>query len=201
LSALKNAKTLIYSSNKDEDSFVIYFLVDTNQVQQQAAGTYIGKINYVVETGQGAPQEFPMNIQCHIPSIFTMNVTTPSGGVSFAHVLATNPPQEEEVTVTVLSNLNRPYQVLQDLQTNMTNEQGKEFDSKYFTLQVQIPSGQAGQTDFAEFNPVQTGEYPVFSSNAEGSGATFKVVYRLQGYAQMSPGDFLAPVRFSLNLK
>ena len=154
----------------------------------------------MVETDQGR-QEFPIEIQCDIPPVFTMNVTTPPGGVSFTHVLANSPPQDEEVLVTVLSNLHKPYQVLQDLQTSMTNQQGKEFDSKYFTIQVEIPPGQKGQTDFTEFSPIQTGEYPVFSSDSMGSGATFKVVYRLQGYDQMNAGNFSAPIRFSLNQK
>ncbi len=200
LSPLGPARTLIYSSNKDEDNFLIYFLVNADQVQQQAAGSYNGRIKYVVETDQGN-QEFPIDIQCIIPPVFTMNVTTPLGGVNFSHVLANSPSQEKQVVVTVSSNLNKPYQVLQDLQTNLTNQQGKEFDSKYFTMQVEIQSGQKGQTDFAEFSPVQTGEYPVFSSDSMGSGATFIVVYRLQGYAQMSPGDFLAPIRLTLNQK
>jgi len=193
-------KSLIYSGNKDEDNFLIYFLVNPDQIQQQDAGSYMGKIKYVVETDQGN-QDFPINIQCDIAPVFTMNVTTPPGGVNFSHVLANSPPQDEEVMVTVLSNLHKPYQVLQNLQTNMTNQQGKEFNSKYFTLEVEIPPGQKGQSNFTEFSPVQTGEYPVFSSDASGSGATFKVFYRLQGYAQMTSGNFLAPIRFSLNQK
>ncbi len=200
LRPLGAGRSLIYSSNKDEDNFVIYFLVNADQVQQQDAGSYFGKIKYIVETSQGK-QEFPIDIQSDIPPVFSMNVTMPPGGVKFSNVLASNPPQYEEVVVTVLSNLHKPYQVLQDVQTNMTNQQGKEFDSKYFTIQVEIPSGQKGQTDLTEFTSVKTGEYPVFSSDAGGSGATFKVVYRLQGYAQMNTGDFMAPVRFSLNQK
>jgi len=198
--SLSNARSLIYSSNKDEDSFDLNFLIDGDQLQQQEAGKYKGKVKYTVETDQGK-QEFPIDIDCAILPVFTMNVTTPPGGVSFAHVLANSPPQEQEVLVTVLSNLHKPYQVLQNLQSSMTNEQGKEFDSKYFNVQVLIQSGQKGQTDFAEFSPVQTGEYPVFTSDSLGSGSTFKVVYRLQGYAQMNAGDFLAPIRLSLNQK
>ena len=172
LSPLGTNRTLIYSSNKDEDNFVIYFLVNADQVQQQDAGSYTGKIKYIVETDQGK-QEFPIDIQCDIPPVFSMNVTPPPGGVSFTHVLANSPPQEKEVMVTVLSNLHKPYQVLQDLQTNMTNKQGKEFDNKYFNIQVEIPSGQKGQTNFTEFSPVQTGEYPVFSSDAHGQRGHF----------------------------
>ena len=200
LNSLKTGRTLIYSSNKNEDNFVIYFLADSDQIQKQDAGSYTGKLRYLVETDQGS-QEFPMDVQVEIPPVFIMNVTTPPGGVSFSNVLASNPPQDKEVLVTVLSNLHKPYQVLQDLQANMTDQQGKEFNSQYFNIQVEIPSGQTGRTDFAEFSPVQTGEYAVFSSDAQGSSATFKMEYRLQGYSQMSPGNYLAPIRLSLNQK
>ena len=198
--SLGSNKTLIYSSNKDEDSFVIYFLINADLIQQQNAGSYKGRIKYIVETDQGK-QEFPMDIHCDIPPVFTMNVTTPPGGVNFSTVLPNSPPQEKQVVVSVTSNLHKPYQVIEDIQSNMTNQQGKEFDSKYFTVQVQIPSGQKGQTDFVDFSPVKTGEYPVFSSDSKGSGSTFTVVYQLQGYSQMSPGNFLAPIRYSLNQK
>jgi hypothetical protein len=198
--SLRVARSLIYSGNKNEDNFNLYFLINNDQIQQQEAGAYKGRVKYIVETDQGR-QEFPVDIDCDIPPEFTMNVITPPGGVSFSHVLANSPPQDKEVVVTVLSNLHKPYQVLQDLQTSMTNSQGKEFDNKYFTIQVEIPSGQKGQTNFTEFSPVQTGEYPVFSSDSMGSGATFTVVYRLQGHEQMSPGNFSAPIRFSLNQK
>ncbi len=199
LSSLGSGRSLIYSSNKDEDNFVIYFLVNADQVQQQDAGIYKGKIKYVVETDQGK-QGFPIHVHFDIGPVFSLNLTAP-GGVSFTHVLANSPPQDAKVMVTVHSNLHKPYQVTQDLQTNMTNKQGKEFNSKYFTVQVEIPSGQKGQTNLTEFSPVRIGEYPVFSSDARGSGATFIVVYRLQGYAHMSAGDFSAPVRLSLNQK
>ncbi len=200
LSLLRPGRSLIYSGSEAEGNFLIYFLVSADQLQKQAAGIYTGKIKYEVETSQGT-REFPINVQCNIPSEFSMTVTTPPGGVSFSHILANSPPQDQEVLVTVISNLHQPYQVLQDLQANMTNSQGKEFDNKYFTLQVQVLPGQNGRTDYTEFLPMKTGEYPVFSSNSMGDGASFKVVYRLQGYAQMNPGDFSAPIRFSLNQK
>jgi len=200
LGPFKAGKTLIYSSNKNEDNFIIYFLVDAAQVQQQGACSYVGKIKYIVETDQGR-QEFPIGIQCDISPVFSVSITPPPGGVNFTHVLPSSAPQDKEVMVTVLSNLHKPYQVIQELKSNMVNQQGKEINSKYFTVQVEIPPGQKGQTNLTEFSPVQIGEYPVFSSDAQGTGANFTVVYRLQGYAQMSAGDFSAPIMFSLNQK
>jgi hypothetical protein len=201
VNALNPGRSLIYSGSNNQDNFSIYFLANAAQVQQQGAGTYRGKITYLVEAGQNT-QEFPINYEFEVPPVFTMNVTTPdSGGINFTHVLANSPPQEQEVIVTVASNLHKPYQVAQDMETNMTDPQGKEFDNKYLSIQVYIPDGQKGRSDFTQFSPIETGEYPVFSSDASGSGATFKVLYRLQGYPQMTPGDFSVPIRFSLDQK
>jgi hypothetical protein len=200
LSQLGTSKSLIYSGNQTENNFSIYFLVDPAKVQDQVAGTYTGQINYSVETSQGV-QQFPLNVQLDIAPVFSLTITQPPGGVSFTHVLANSPAQYKVVSVTVVSNLNKPYQVIQNLQTNMTNPQGKEFNSTYFTDQVQIPSGQKGQTNLAEFSPVTMGEYPVFTSDALGSGATFNVVYCLQGYAHMNSGNFSAQVMLSLSQK
>jgi hypothetical protein len=46
---------------------------------------------------------------------------------------------------------------------------------------------------------METGEYPIFSSNDAGMPAAFKVIYRLKGYPQMAGGDYTAPIRYSLN--
>ena len=200
LMPLTQNRILVYSSNKGEDSFIIYFLTNTIAMNQQDSGVYNGRINYIIETDQGK-QEFPIDVQTEIPAEFSVNVTAESDGINFTHVMANSPPVEKEVLVTVISNLHKPYQVLQNLQTNMTNTQGKEFDSQYFNMQVVIPADQRGRTDYLEYAPVKLGENPIFSSDANGHGATFKVVYRLQGYPQMSPGNFSAPIRFSLNQK
>ncbi len=197
---LKMGKTLIYSSTKDEDNIQIYFLVNADAAKLQDAGTYQGKITYTVETLQGT-QEFPMDVQSDVPPVFSMEITPPPGGVNFTHVLPNTPPQDKEVLVTVFSNLHKPYQVVQDLQSNMVNQQGKEYNGKYFMMQVQIPAGQKGQTNLVEFAPVALGEKTIYSSDGRGSGTTFEVVYRLQGYNQMNAGNFSAPLRFSLNQK
>jgi hypothetical protein len=182
---LKNGQDLIYSSSKDEDNLFIYFLVDPNKIDEQDAGTYTGKIKYVLETNK-VRGEFPLDIQCTVQPVFAMDVSAPSGGV---------------VTVMVTTNLHKHYQVLQNFQKIAVNKNGKEFDAKHFLMKVDIPSYELGSTDFADFVPVKKGEYPVFSSDSQGSPTEFKVVYRLEGYDKMLMGNFLAPVKFSLNQK
>ena len=191
VSPLIVGRTFIYSSSRDEDSFLIYFLVDPNLIDAQDAGSYVGRIKYVVETNTG-PQEFPMNIQCAVQPVFTMDVTMPPGGVSFSQGPVNALPQEQEVTVMVTTNLHKQYQVLQNFQ--------KDSD-KHFLMKVNILPDEQGYTDFTDFSPVRKGEYPVFYSNAQGAPTAFKVVYRLEANDKTEMGNFLVPVSFSLRLK
>lgn len=182
---LKDGKVLVYSSTKGEDNFFIYFLVDPNKINEQDAGFYTGKITYVLATNQ-VRQGFSLGVQCAVQPVFTMDVSEPYGGV---------------VTLMVTTNLHRPYQVLQSFQKMRTNEKGKAFNAKHFLMKVEIPPDEQGVTDFADFSPVKKGEYPVFSSDAQGSPVELRVVYRLEGYDKMDMGHFLAPIKFSLNQK
>jgi hypothetical protein len=195
---LGRTRTLIYSSQKPEENLQVYFMVDPDMVQHTDAGSYSGKVRYSIETDKERV-DYVVGLTCQIQSIFTMDVTVPAEGVRFAKVLPTNPPEERVITVDVRSNLRRPYQVLQNVQTPMTNEKGKEIDKEAFRIKIEIPEGQRGRTRFTEFTPVETGEYPIFSSDAQGHTASFKVVYRMQANLQMAPGNYAAPVRFSLN--
>lgn len=197
-SSLIQERKLIYSGSPTEDNLAIYFWMNTKQGLQPYAGTYTGRLKYFVET-DSTKDEFSVDLESVIKPIFAININLPTEGVSFTNVLPNTPPQEKEVMVSVQSNIHQPYQVSQIMSAPMTNEAGKEINKEYLTVKVEIPGGQKGQTKFNEFMPIETGEYPIFSSDTQGSSAAFKVIYRLQGYAQLSPGNFGAPVKFSLN--
>ena len=192
------ARQLIYSSNQTEDRFAINFIADPQKLRLAEAGVYRGRLKYTVETDADR-QEFTMDFECRVEPAFTMDVTIPHEGLGFGKIIPTTPPVEKEITVTVRTNLHKPYQVLQNLQSPMVNEQGKEFGPKYFMFKVDVSNDQKGQTRFPELVEVQMGEYPVFSSDASGSPVTFKIIYQLRGYPGMNAGSFLAPLKFSLN--
>ncbi len=195
---LTRSRTLIYSGRSAEDVLLVHFAADPQTIPQADAGTYYGKVKYIIENDKGT-EEFLLDMECHVQPVFNLEVTLPPEGVSFANVLPTNPPMERAVTVSVRSNLRRPYQVLQDLSAPMANEKGHEIEKGFFTLQVGLLPGEKGQTKFTEFSPIKIGEYPIFSSDGKGSPATFNVIYRLQGYPQLNSGNYSAPIRFSLN--
>lgn len=198
LMPLDRTRTLIYTGTASESVLLVYFLVDGEKAALANAGSYRGKIRYIVETERG-PESFLIDLVCEIQPVFNMEVSLLGEGVRFTHVVPTNPPVEREVTVSVRTNLHKPYQVSQDLQSLMANEKGDIVAKEYFTMKAKIEGDQKGQVRAVDFIPMEVGEHVVFSSDRKGSPSTFKVVYRLQGYTGMSTGNFSAPVRFSLN--
>lgn len=195
--SLSRSRSLLYAGNINEDDFAVYFLVDPQVIQKADAGTYTGQVKYSVESDSGH-QEFVLDVECKVEPLFTMDVTVPPEGINFGHVLASSPAQEKQVLITVKSNLHKPYQIVQNMVSPMTNEHGKEFDSKYFMFKVDL-SGQKGYTKYADFSPVAAGDYPIYSSNAHGDPVSFTVTYQLKGYFSMDPGNFVAPLKFSLD--
>ena len=196
--ALAAERVLLYRSKKADDAFAVYFLPDGAQAMGQKAGAFVGKIQYVVETDQHR-EVFPVDLEYTVRPMFSVDAALPAEGVRFESILPTTPPVDKEVRVTVKTNLRKPYQVVQSLVSPMVNEKGQEIEKQYFTFKVVVADGQKGRSAFPEFVPVQTGEYPLFFSDSEGSESAFTVVYKLQGYPHINSGTYNAPVRFSLN--
>jgi hypothetical protein len=197
VSSLGRDSVLLYAGQAQENDIIIRFFVDPKVIALQDAGTYFGKVKYIVETNDKR-QEFQVDLECEVQPVFTVDVILPPEGVSFKNILPNAPPSEHEVVVTVRSNLHRPYQILQDMQAPMVNEKGEALKKEYFSMKVDL-SGMKGKTKFTDFTPMETGEYTIFSSDNQGTAGTFKVIYQLQGYPQMSGGNYAAPIRFSLN--
>lgn len=195
---LSRSRVLIYNGRTPQDEFLVYFLTDPVLIQDADAGFYKGQLRYIVETSSDR-REFLVDVECEIKPVFTVQVTLPPEGLSFGHILPSSPAQEKQVLVTVRSNLRKPYQVVQHMTSVMINQAGKEFDKKYFTFSVNLDAQQKGRTNYREPASVEVGEYPIYYSDAQGSSVTFTVNYQLKGYFDMSSGNFVAPLKFSLN--
>ena len=195
---LKKDRVLLYSGQEQQDSFEVYFSMAKELTQLQEAGVYKARIKYIIMVGD-QESVFPIDLECHIQSVFSMDLVFPPEGISFTHVLANEPPVEKEVQVAVRSNMHKAYQVTQEMVLPMRNDKGNEMDQEYFTMKVVIPDGEKGKSKFTDFSPVKTGDYPVFVSDAAGGAVTFSVFYRIQGYKQLPGGSYKAPIRFSLN--
>jgi hypothetical protein len=190
-------KVLIYKSRETEDEFEIKFGLNAERLATLKSGTYRGTIVLTVDAPTG-PQEFPMDVGITVEPIFEVNVSLPPGGIKFAHLLPTDPPQVQEVDVEVKTNLGRPYMVIHSMATPLTTPRGDQIKSDNFTMKMELVGNTSGKAEAGDFMPVRTGDMPVFFSDAKGSPAQFKVFYRLRSNPDVAAGDYTAPIVFSL---
>ncbi len=191
-------RDMIFSGRVSQGELDIKFMPVLENILEQNAGTYTGQLKYTVESDSNR-QEFSVYVEFQMQPVFTIEASMPPEGVSFKNVSVTNQPEDHEISVAVKTNLHKPYSVTQAMLAPLTNEKGNQLDNNHFLIKVVLPQGQKGKTKFTEFSPLAVGEYPIYVSDGQGSPAAFKVQYRLESYSQMNAGNFLAPMRFSLD--
>ena len=194
---LNRKRVLVYKSKETDDDFGINFTLDPQTLGQLKAGLYRGRIVWTVESSQGS-QDFPLDIEVRIEPIFELEVVLPGQGVKFARVLPSDPPQTQEINVRVKTNLGKPYIVMQNVSSPLTNPRGDEIKKDFFTIKTELIGQGLGRPGAVDFMPVGVGETPVFFSDHQGAPAEFKVIYRLKSYPEISAGDYSAPIVFSL---
>lgn len=196
-SPLERRKVLVYSSEAERDDFIINFLINHEEIENQKAGVYRGKVNYIIE-GVAFQQTVPVDLEIEINPVFTLEIIFPPEGMSFADLLPKSPPQVKEVEVRVKTNLQKPYMVIQSMNIPLTDEKGQEISTDCFTIKGEIMEGERGKVEFPVFSSVPVGDTPIFFSDEQGSPSAFKVIYMLKPYSGMSAGDYSTVVSYSL---
>jgi len=196
-SALTRKRTLLYSSNAEEDNFDVQFALEESLLNELKAGNYKGRVRYIVDTDSGQ-EIYPINLEINIHPIFNLTIDLPPGGVSFTRLFPSSPSQEKEVLVHVFSNLGKPYMVMQSLASALTNEKGVVIKNDYFTMREDLIEGEMGKVAHSDYHAVKDGDSTIFYSDRQGSPASFKVRYRLRSYPEISPGDYTTSIVYSL---
>ncbi len=198
--AFEPKKVLLLDSDASDKKFFVNFTLNQEKVEEQHAGIYKGRLKYTLE-GQNTTKDFWIDFEVEIEPIFNLNIKFPPEGMSFQNVLPETPPQLREATVNVKTNLGKPYVVMQNVSSLLTNEKGVEITKEYFTQRVELLQGQGVDSLSNEFVPVKSGETPLFLSNGRGDSAEFKVAYRLTSFPQMNAGNYSTSIVYSLGEK
>lgn len=193
---LNPEQILLYEGTVSHDTIGINFSVNQDLIQNYKAGRYEGRARYLIESSQGE-QVCDVDLELILPPVFELKVEFPPEGMNFEGTLETDPPQVKDVTVTVKTNLGKPYVVNQILQTPMTNEKGEEFSSDFFTVKEELVRGE-GSVQHNDFSPVSKGEVPLYVSDGLGSSVVLKVSYRMKPYPNMRAGHYKVQVMYSL---
>lgn len=195
--ALPIAQSLLFETQARQNTFYLNFSFDEDELGKSLAGNYRGRIKIHVES-EGLNEQYPFDLAVDVAPLLELDVELPPGGIRFGKVLPESPAQLKELVVHVRNNTGRPYMVVQNIPTGLSNEQGHEMDAKYFTSKQELIEGQ-GKPAQTQFQPVNAQEQTVFVSDKKGSSATFKVYYRLRARQNVEPGDYSTAITLSLS--
>lgn len=194
-------KTLLYESDAGNAEFHIAYSLNEDALPALKAGKYQSKCKIVVRRGDQTTDEYDTNFTLDVLPVFKLEVELPPEGIKFKKILPDSPPQEQELNVTVKSNLGAPYIVMQNIGSPLTNAEGDVIPEQYFTMKttpVEVEGGKPAQEEYA---PVPAGYQPIFFSDKRGSSAIFKVLYRLRSFPEIRPGDYSTAITYSLGEK
>lgn len=194
---LMRKRSMVYSSRESEDEFYVHFALNQEVIERQKAGIYKGQLKYIVEA-DGTERRFNIDLEVEVEPVFAIEVDLPPGGLSFDRLLPGGQPIVREVTIEIKSNLGRPYMVMQNIASALTNEKGNVVPEDDFTIKGEVLDGASGRSVYEDFSPVVVGEDSVFFSDNKGSPSQLKILYRLRPFSGMAPGGYSTSIRYSL---
>jgi len=167
------------------------------------AGTYKTGVTYFLEdgAGQAAKRLDTYLLEIEIAKEFDLELKTESeGGVILFKGLGPNqPPRTFEIEVRVKTNINKRYQVTQNVASDLINKEGKIIPSKYFTIKTAALENTKGVLKCLQSVEVKRGDTVLFVSDKSGSADSFKTIYELSASEGVLAGDYSASVVYSLS--
>ncbi|MDP1853858.1 MAG: hypothetical protein Q8L26_06640 [Candidatus Omnitrophota bacterium] len=197
---LTKKEQLIYSSSPDgaSDNFVVSYVL--SDISSEKPGKYATKIKYILE-GTGNIESGlleTLHLQVENDKIFDLEITSETGwGIAFTDLKAETPPRINEVTIEVKTNLAKPYQITQNVLSDLTDKQGNTIPNDYFHLRTESINTK-GNLRFSDKGVVKKGDAILFSSDNQGSPDKFKIIYELECPKDLKAGDYSTRITYSL---
>ena len=198
---LRSGNTVLYTSNSSgsaDNVSVSYHLKETLSAQ---AGLYRGKVRFFLETPmmtKGIEQP-SLDFLVNIEPTFELQVSPETGGrIEFTDVKAMQPPKINEVAIGVATNLGRPYQISQKVNSLLMNEQGETIDEGEFTFYEQEVT-KGGILKHPSRTEVEVGETTLFISDQQGSPAQFKIIYELTVPRDVGAGKYSSQITYTIS--
>ena len=181
----------------DNDFIITYRLSD---IAKTKAGKYRSRIQYLLdETGKIPLLLETLDLEVELERIFDFILTPQDNlpGISFANLKPKEPPRKNEVIIEVLSNINKQYQISQNVHSDLTNKEGSVIAAKYFTLKTESIDTK-GTLKFPVPQEVKKGDTILFISDSAGAPDKFKLIYELTCPLDIIAGDYSTRIIYSL---
>ena len=191
----------VYSSRPDGSSdkafTIAYSLADPLSL---AAGNYRSRIQYLLESSGKQINLGALDLEIRQERIFEISISPQDQryNIDFANLKPSDGPRLNEVLIAVKSNLGRPYQVTQNVLSELANSNGDKIPAKYFSLQTVSENNTKGDLKVATKIPVEKGNLLLFVSEPDGSADQFKVIYELICPADLRAGNYSSRITYTL---
>ena len=191
----------IYSSRPDgsaDKAFTIaYSLFDPLSL---VAGNYRSRIQYLLESAGKQINLGALDLEIRQERTFEISISPQDQryNIDFANLKPSDGPRLSEVLIEVKSNLGRPYQVTQNVLSELVSGDGEKIPSKYFSLQTLSVNDTKGNLKISNKIPVEKGNVLLFVSDTNGSADKFKVIYELICPPDLKAGNYSSRITYTL---
>ncbi len=192
---------LVYGSQAQGqgDEITVNFAVDTKDLANLPSGHFKALVLYNVESSGSLVERLPLDVSLEVKPTFDIEVVSESvGSLYFRNLKPDSGSIEKEVLVKVKTNLNRPYNVIQNLNAPLANQKGNTIPLNFFRLRQEKGKDNPGNIIFSQFSPLSLGDTRVFASNSAGDSSEFKIIYSLEVPRDMVGGDYFTGLNYSL---
>jgi hypothetical protein len=191
----------IYSSRPDGSAdkvfTIAYSLADSLSL---VAGNYRSRIQYLLESAGKQINLGALDLEIRQERVFEISISPQDQrySIDFANLKPSDGPRLNEVLIEVKSNLGRPYQVTQNVLSELASGEGEKIPSKYFSLQTLPVNNVKGSLKILNKIPVEKGNILLFVSDTDGSADKFKVIYELTCPADLRAGNYSSRITYTL---
>ncbi|MCP4653101.1 MAG: hypothetical protein GY858_06950 [Candidatus Omnitrophica bacterium] len=201
LTPLEAKPRVIYSSTAGgaDDEIAINFSVDRKDLADVSSGVFDAPLTYQIKSKGELIETVSLDLIFDVRPVFDINIgSDQKRGIRFDDVKSGDGPVQKEMVIQVESNLNKPYYVVQHLSDYLTNETGDKVAEENFTVKGEVAKDNLGATLIDNFAPVEPGDTNVFSSDSQGNGSKFTLIYSLDRDRGVKGGSYSTDISYSL---
>ncbi|MCX5694398.1 MAG: hypothetical protein NT014_04640 [Candidatus Omnitrophica bacterium] len=198
---ISNNIQTIYSSRPDgsaDKAFTIaYSLADPLSL---VAGSYRSRIQYLLESNGKQINLGALDLEIRQERIFEISVSPQDQrySIDFMDLKPSDGPRLNEVLIEVKSNLGRPYQVTQNVLSELVNGNGDKIPVENFLVQTLAANNTRGNLKITNKVAVGKGNLLLFVSDPNGSADKFKITYELTCPPDLRAGNYSSRITYTL---
>ena len=191
----------IYSSRPDGSSDKIFSIVySLAEPFSLIAGNYRSRIQYILESSGKQVNLGALDLEIRQDRIFEINISPQDQryNIDFSNLKPGEGPRINEVLVEVKTNIGRPYQVTQNILSDLVSSEGIDIPSKFFSLKTVSVNSTKGQLKVLDKIGVAKGSLLLFISDNDGSSDQFKILYELVCPPDLKAGSYSSRITYTL---